>query len=86
MPASVMLAVAAASDWMSLVPDQIRKWVPGRFVTLGTDGFGMSDTREALRRHFEVDAESIVIAALHGLRKDGKVDAKAVNAAIKKLD
>ena len=76
----------AATDYMKLVPDQIRQWVPGRFVTLGTDGFGMSDTREALRRHFDVDAEAIVIAALHALSQDGHLKPKDVAAAIKKLD
>jgi pyruvate dehydrogenase E1 component len=65
----------AASDFMKLVPDQIARWVPGTFVPLGTDGFGMSDTREALRRHFEVDAQSIATAALYGLHLDGKLDA-----------
>ncbi len=71
----------AASDFMMLVPDQIARWVPGTFVPLGTDGFGMSDTREALRRHFEVDAESIALAALYGLHKDGKLDAATVKKA-----
>ena len=56
------------------------------FVPLGTDGFGMSDTREQLRRHFEVDAESIVIAALHALQREGKVKPKFVADAIQKLD
>ena len=49
---------------MRAVPDQIRQWVPAGFTSLGTDGFGLSDTRPALRRHFHVDAESIVVAAL----------------------
>jgi pyruvate dehydrogenase E1 component len=53
----------AATDFMKMVPEQIARWVPGRFVPLGTDGFGLSDTREALRRHFEFDAESITVAA-----------------------
>lgn len=72
----------AASDWMRAVPDQIRQWVPGDYVTLGTDGFGFSDTRTAARRHFNVDAESIVVAVLSALAKAGQVDAdKAVEAA-----
>ena len=75
----------AASDFMKAVPDQIARFVPGRFVPLGTDGFGMSDTREALRRHFEVDAESIAIAALDALRLDGKLDAATVARAIAEL-
>jgi pyruvate dehydrogenase E1 component len=54
-------------------------------VPLGTDGYGMSDTREALRRHFEVDAESIVIGALDGLRLDGKLTGQDVARAIAEL-
>ena len=76
----------AVSDYLTLVPDQIRPWLPGTLVSLGTDGFGMSDTRETLRRHFEVDAESVVIAALHGLKKDGKVSGAVVAKALKDLD
>ncbi|MGK5512372.1 transketolase-like TK C-terminal-containing protein, partial [Brevibacillus formosus] len=49
----------AVSDWMRAVPDLIARWVPGDYTSLGTDGFGMSDTRHALRRHFHVDAESV---------------------------
>ena len=59
--------IVAVSDWMRAVPDQIRQWVPARFTTLGTDGFGLSDTRPATRRHFAVDAESITAAALAAL-------------------
>lgn len=77
--------VVAVSDYMTLVQDQIARWVPNRYVVLGTDGFGMSDTREALRRHFEVDAECIAIAALDGLRQEGVVDAKTVASAIREL-
>ncbi len=76
----------AASDFMKLVPDMIHRWVPGTFVTMGTDGFGMSDTREALRRHFEVDAESIALGALHGLVLDGKLKATDLEKAYKTLD
>jgi pyruvate dehydrogenase E1 component len=72
----------AATDYVKSVPDQIARWVPGRFVPLGTDGYGMSDTREALRRHFEIDAESIVIATLDALHQDGKADAVEVARAI----
>jgi pyruvate dehydrogenase E1 component len=75
----------AASDYLKAVPDQIARFMPGRFVPLGTDGFGMSDTREALRRHFEVDAESIVVAALDALRLDGLADAVEVARAIDSL-
>ncbi len=77
--------IIAASDFLKLVPDMIRPWVTQRYVTLGTDGFGRSDTREALRRHFEVDAESIVIAALHALQQEGKVGADVVASAIRDL-
>jgi pyruvate dehydrogenase E1 component len=75
----------AASDYLKMVPEQVARWIPGRFVPLGTDGFGMSDTREALRRHFEVDAESIVVGALHALALDGKVPAQRVQEAIQAL-
>ena len=59
--------VVAASDYVSAVADLIRPWVRDRFVALGTDGFGRSDTRERLRRFFEVDRHAIVVAALHAL-------------------
>nr|WP_315901341.1 pyruvate dehydrogenase (acetyl-transferring), homodimeric type [Rhodococcus sp. BP22] len=76
--------VVAASDWMRAVPDQIRQWVPGDYVTLGTDGFGFSDTRPAARRVFNVDAESIVVAVLSALATSGEIDkSKAVEAAEK---
>jgi pyruvate dehydrogenase E1 component len=78
--------IIAASDYMTLVQDQISRWVPRRYVALGTDGFGMSDTREALRRHFEVDAQCIVLGALDALRQEGTITAKALADAIQKLD
>ena len=62
----------AVTDFMKAVPDQIARWVPGHFIPLGTDGFGRSDTREALRRHFETDAAHVVVAVLDGLRADGR--------------
>nr|WP_211243180.1 pyruvate dehydrogenase (acetyl-transferring), homodimeric type [Rhodococcus oryzae] len=71
----------AASDWMRAVPDQIRQWVPGAYTTLGTDGFGFSDTRTAARRYFNVDAESIVVAVLAGLAKEGKLEHNTPAAA-----
>ncbi|BBX23075.1 pyruvate dehydrogenase E1 component [Mycolicibacter terrae] len=67
--------VVAVSDWMRAVPEQIRPWVPGTFVTLGTDGFGFSDTRPAARRYFNTDAESVVVAVLAALARDGAVEA-----------
>jgi pyruvate dehydrogenase E1 component len=77
--------IIAATDFMKTVPDFIRPWISQRYVTLGTDGFGRSDTREALRRFFEVDAESIVIAALHALHQEGVIPAVKVEKAIKDL-
>jgi pyruvate dehydrogenase E1 component len=76
----------AVTDFVSLVPEQIRPWVPGRYLTLGTDGFGRSDTRQALRRHFEVDAEQIVLATLTALVKDGEFDRQELPRAIKQLN
>jgi pyruvate dehydrogenase E1 component len=75
----------AVSDYMKLVADQIAPWVPGGVTTLGTDGFGRSDTREHLRRFFEVDAEMIVVATLHALSQRGLVEKKRVATAIKDL-
>ncbi len=75
----------AVSDYMRLVPDQIAPWVPGGLMTLGTDGFGRSDTRARLRRFFEVDAESTVIATLYMLAEKGLVERKVVANAIKDL-
>jgi pyruvate dehydrogenase E1 component len=74
--------VIAVSDFMKAVPDQIARWLPGRLFSLGTDGFGRSDTREALRRFFEVDAECIVVATLHNLARRGAVDRQLVQQAI----
>ena len=74
----------AASDWSRAVADQIRQWVPGSYTTLGTDGFGFSDTRAAARRVFNVDAQSIVVAVLSALAAEGTLDkSKAVEAAAK---
>jgi pyruvate dehydrogenase E1 component len=74
--------VVASSDWMKSVSDMPARWIPNRFVALGTDGYGRSDTRDALRRHFEIDAEHIVVATLHALMLDGKVKAEVVKKAI----
>ncbi|WP_203911883.1 pyruvate dehydrogenase (acetyl-transferring), homodimeric type [Rhizocola hellebori] len=74
----------AVSDWMRAVPDLISRWVPGDYVSLGTDGFGMSDTRSALRRHFNVDAESIVVAVLGQLGRSGQVPVTAAAEAARK--
>ncbi|MET8148002.1 pyruvate dehydrogenase (acetyl-transferring), homodimeric type [Actinoplanes sp. NPDC049668] len=76
--------VVAVSDWMRAVPDLISRWVPNDYTSLGTDGFGMSDTRHALRRHFHVDAESITVATLRQLALRGKVPMHVPVEAAKK--
>jgi pyruvate dehydrogenase E1 component len=75
----------AVSDNMKVVPDQVAPWVPGGLTTLGTDGFGRSDTRERLRRFFEVDAECTVVATLYALALKGQVERQLVARAIKDL-
>jgi pyruvate dehydrogenase E1 component len=74
--------VVAVTDFMKAVPDQIARWVPAHFTPLGTDGFGLSDTREALRRHFETDAAHVVVAVLDGLRAAGESKPEEVADAI----
>jgi len=76
--------VVAVSDFMRAVQDQIAPWIEQPFLSLGTDGFGLSDTRGALRRHFKVDAESIAIAVLGELAKGGEVEQDLVTEAIEK--
>ncbi len=76
--------VIAVSDFMRAVQDQISPWVPNAFHSLGTDGFGLSDTRGALRRHFKVDAESITVATLAELAKAGEVKESVIQEAIDK--
>jgi pyruvate dehydrogenase E1 component len=73
--------VVAVSDYMRAVPDQIARWVPNDYVSLGTDGFGFADTRGAARRYFHVDAQSIVVAALERLARSGEVKAEAAKEA-----
>lgn len=77
--------VIAATDYIKAYADQLREFIPGRYVTLGTDGFGRSDTRSKLRKHFEVSREYIVLAALKALADDGKLPAADVGKAMKKL-
>nr|WSY55247.1 pyruvate dehydrogenase (acetyl-transferring), homodimeric type [Streptomyces sp. NBC_00886] len=72
----------AVSDWMRSVPDQISRWVPGTYQSLGADGFGFADTRGAARRFFHIDAQSIVVAVLTELAKEGKVDRSVLKQAI----
>lgn len=74
--------VVAVSDWMRSVQDQIREWVPENYASLGTDGWGMSDTRGALRRHFLVDAESITVRALGMLAQNDQVPTSVIKEAI----
>jgi pyruvate dehydrogenase E1 component len=76
--------VIGVSDYMHALQDMIRPWVPGDYATLGTDGFGMSDTRGALRRHFLVDAESIVCRTLLSLAERGEIDRAVVRSALDK--
>jgi pyruvate dehydrogenase E1 component len=78
--------VIAVSDWMKAVQDQIARWVPARYVALGTDGYGRSDHRRALRRFFEVDAENITVATLAALAESGDVKPEAVTEAITRYE
>jgi pyruvate dehydrogenase E1 component len=75
----------AASDHVRAVPEQLDPWIPGGLFTLGTDGFGRSDTRGPLRRHFEVDAECIAIGTLSRLAAEGAIGAHVVAEAIRRL-
>jgi pyruvate dehydrogenase E1 component len=77
--------IIAASDYMKQLPDSLAPWLESRLVSLGTDGFGRSDNREHLRRHFEVDAESIVAATLSKLAREGVVKPKVAEAAFTEL-
>jgi len=74
--------VISSTDYMKAYSDQVREYVGATFVTLGTDGYGRSDTREKLREFFEVDRRYVTVAALHGLALDGKMDAKTVAKAL----
>jgi pyruvate dehydrogenase E1 component len=78
--------VVAATDYMKALPDGIRQWVPARFEVLGTDGFGRSDFRKALRRFFEVDRHHVVVTALRALEREGEVEASVVADAMKKYE
>ncbi len=77
--------VIAATDYIKAYADQIREFIPGQYVTLGTDGFGRSDTRSKLRKHFEVSREYVVLAALKALADDGKLPVADVGKAMKKF-
>jgi pyruvate dehydrogenase E1 component len=77
--------IVAATDYMKVVADQVAPWLTGRMETLGTDGFGRSDNREHLRRHFEVNAESMATTALSRLARDGRFDMEKAQAAFAEL-
>jgi len=76
--------VVAVTDYMRAVPDQIARFVPRRYTSLGTDGFGRSDTRDALRRFFETDAAHVAVAVLAGLAADGKLPGPVVDEAMER--
>ena len=76
----------AASDYMKMLPDSIARWVPGPLTSLGTDGFGRSDGRKALRDFFEVDSRHIALAALTSLARQGNLDMDVVSGAIEELE
>ncbi len=75
----------AASDYMKVLPESLAKWVPGQLVSLGTDGFGRSENRAALRDFFEVDAKHIVLATLGALARENKVSLDLVKQAVHDL-
>jgi pyruvate dehydrogenase E1 component len=78
--------IVAVTDFVKAVPDQIARFVPSPFVPLGTDGYGFSDTRVALRRHFEVDAPHLVVAVLDALARQGDIKGEVVAEAIRRYD
>jgi len=75
--------IVAATDYMRAVPDQIREWIKGRYVTLGTDGYGRSDFRAKLRTFFEVNRHYVAVAALKALADEGAIKADVVADAIR---
>jgi pyruvate dehydrogenase E1 component len=77
--------IVIATDWMKAIPDLVRPWLPDATITLGTDGYGRSDTREALRALFEIDGPSIAAAALSGLARTGAMPAKKAATGIRDL-
>ena len=78
--------VIISTDYIRAYSEQIREYVPSRFVSLGTDGFGRSDTRANLRNYFEVDARFITLGALHGLALEGQIDKSILTGAIEKMN
>jgi pyruvate dehydrogenase E1 component len=77
--------IVAATDWMKALPDLVRPWIDAPFVTLGTDGFGRSDTRDSLRAYFEIDPPSIAAAALSALARAGDITPAAAAEGIAQL-
>ena len=77
--------IVATSDYMRALPEQVANYLDGRLLALGTDGFGRSETRKALRRFFEIDAEHVAVAALYALAERGELDRAAVAKAAKDL-
>jgi pyruvate dehydrogenase E1 component len=76
--------IVAVTDFMKIVPEQVARFIPDRlFIPLGTDGMGRSDTREALRAHFEIDTDNVVVATLAALAQQGHIESSVVTAAIK---
>ena len=74
--------VISSTDYIKVYADQVREFIPATFMTLGTDGFGRSDTREKLRDHFEIDRRYVTVAALHALAEDNKIPSSKVVEAI----
>ena len=79
------IPTVAVSDHISAVPEMIQRWVGGQFIVLGTDGYGRSDTREALREFFEIDTNNIVLGALSALEKEEQIPAGSVEKAVNVL-
>jgi pyruvate dehydrogenase E1 component len=77
--------LVAASDYLKAMPDSIDRWLPRPLTALGTDGFGRSETREALRNFFEVDCRYVVVATLGALAREGKIATSVVQQAIATL-
>jgi pyruvate dehydrogenase E1 component len=78
-------SIIAVSDNMAAVPDMVRQWMPDDYTVLGTDGFGRSDTRESLRRFFEIDGKAITLATLSRLVRKGDIESSVYNKAVKKF-
>ena len=79
-------SIIAVSDNMAAVPDMVRQWMPEDFTVLGTDGFGRSDTRESLRRFFEIDGKAVALATLSRLVRRGDIESSVYNKAVKKFN